>query len=367
MKRQKRSKKKMVIIVVTAVVLCAALAVGAFSVYGNIQMKKLPGLSFADCMEYTNGGDTGAVITVGILKDGQMSYKVYGEDGKELPAELHTYEIGSITKTLTAALINKAIGEGKISLDGTIDEYLDLPEGNNYPSIKELLTHTSGYKSYYLDGQMIRNTLTGRNSFYGVGRDKVLSKAASLSMDKDSHGFEYSNFGFAVLGLVLEAVYDEDYTTLLNDFVQNELGMKHTHISDMNGDLGNYWEWIADDAYIPAGAVTSDIEDMLLYAQLQLDGDERFLNCHKSLKKVNASDGRNAALGIRIDEVGMSWIIDDETGIIWHNGGTGHYNSYLGFDKENGTAVVILSNLGPSYRIPATVLGVKLMNELADG
>ena len=355
-----------VITVISAVVLCAALAVGAFSVYGNIQMKKLPGLSFADCMEYTNGGNTGAVITVGIIKDGQMSYKVYGEDGKELPAVLHTYEIGSITKTMTAALITRAIGEGKISLDATIDEYLDLPEGNNYPSIKELLTHTSGYKGYYLDGQMIPNTLRGWNSFYGIGKDKVLEKAGKLSMDKESYGFDYSNFGFAVLGLVLESVYGEDYTALLNDFAQNELGMKNTRISDQNGDLGNYWDWDADDAYISAGAVTSDIEDMLKYAQMQLDGDERFANCHRSLKAVNASDGRNTSLGIHIDEVGMSWIIDSETGVVWHNGGTGHYNSYLGFNKDSGTAVVILSNLSPSYRIPATVLGVKLMKELAD-
>ena len=43
-------------------------------------------------------------------KDGQASYKVYGENGKEL----HTYEVGSLTKTYTAVLINKAINEEKI-------------------------------------------------------------------------------------------------------------------------------------------------------------------------------------------------------------------------------------------------------------
>ena len=50
--------------------------------------------------------------------------------------------------------------------------------------------------------------------------------------------------------------------------------------------------------------------------------------------------------------------------IIWHNGGTGNYNSYLGFNPETGTAVVVLSNLVPNYRVPATVLGVKLLLEL---
>lgn len=60
----------------------------------------------------------------------------------------------------------------------------------------------------------------------------------------------------------------------------------------------------------------------------------------------------------------MAWILDRERGVIWHNGGTGGYNSYLGFSPETGTAVVALSNLPPSYRIPATVLGVKLLAEL---
>ena len=57
-------------------------------------------------------------------------------------------------------------------------------------------------------------------------------------------------------------------------------------------------------------------------------------------------------------------IIDKENGFIWHNGGTGHYNSYLGFSPETETAVVILSNLSPNDRIPATVLGIKLLQEL---
>ncbi len=65
-----------------------------------------------------------------------------------------------------------------------------------------------------------------------------------------------------------------------------------------------------------------------------------------------------------MDEIGMAWIIDNKNGIIWHNGGTGDYNSYIGFQPKTKTAVVVLSNLPPNYRIPATVLGVKLLLEL---
>lgn len=72
----------------------------------------------------------------------------------------------------------------------------------------------------------------------------------------------------------------------------------------------------------------------------------------------------NKAKSLDMDEIGMAWIIDNENGFIWHNGGTGHYNSYLGFCPETGTAAVVLSNLSPNDRIPATVLGIKKLQEL---
>ena len=42
--------------------------------------------------------------------------------------------------------------------------------------------------------------------------------------------------------------------------------------------------------------------------------------------------------------MGLGWIIDPETGYLWHNGGTSSYTCFLGIDKEHGTVVVILSN-----------------------
>lgn len=355
--------KKKTIIGLVSIVLCVALVVCGFAIYGGQQMSKLPELTFNEALAYTTKNNPDAVITVGIIKDGQMSYKVYGKNGEELPAELHTYEIGSLTKTFTAALINKAVTEGRINLDSTIDNYLSLSDGNKYPTVKELLTHTSGYKGYYFESPMIFNFLVGRNDFYGITKEMVLTQTSKLNMDKESYGFNYSNFGYAVLGLVLESVYDTDYAMLVNDFVQNELGLKNTKISTEGGDLGNYWDWKETDAYLSAGAITSDISDMLKYAQMQLENNPYFAECHKSLATLNATPDSNKVLNIRVDEIGMSWIIDSENGIIWHNGGTGDYNSYLGFNIETGTAVVVLSNLSPNYRVPATALGVKLLME----
>ena len=359
-----RKKKKKVIQLIIAIVIGLVFGIFGFQLYSKHQMRKIPALSFQEALEYTTKENEDAIITVGIIKDGLASYTVYGENGKELPSELHTYEIGSLTKTFTAAMISKAIQEDKIDINDTIDQYISLPGRNTYPTIEELLTHTSGYKPYYFESRMISNFLKGRNDFYGITMDMVLNKAADLDVSGEEYSFKYSNYGYAILGFVLEEIYQKDYTTLMNQYIQDDLQLKHTKISDGSGDLGNYWDWKENDAYLSAGGITSDISDMLAYAQMQLDADNYIATCHESRKVIDASTEEYKMMEINLDEIGMSWIIDKENNIVWHNGGTDHYNSYLGFNPEMGTAVVILSNLSSNYRIPATVLGVKLLKSL---
>ena len=361
--RDRKKKRKMVLIAVVAIMICGALLFIALSVYGKHQMSKIAGLSFQEALEYTTKNNAEAVITVGIIKNGNASYTVYGENGKELPKELHTYEIGSLTKTFTAAMVSKGVQEGKMDIDATIDQYLSLPAGNAYPTVAELLTHTSGYKSHYIESPMISNFFTGKNSFLGVSKAMVVDRAGKLSVPNEDYPFNYSNYGYAVLGLILEKVYGDDYAALVGRFVK-ELNLSHTQLSAQDGDLGRYWDWNEGDAYLSAGGLTSDINDMLIYAQTQLDEVGYFADCHKELKKINAASEQYKAMGINMDAIGMAWIIDSENGVVWHNGGTGNYNSYLGFNAAKNVAVIVLSNLAPSCRIPATVLGVKLLNEL---
>ena len=357
-------KRKNIVIVIVS---CLSLLLIAFLVYvfiGISQMKKVPSLSFKDALEYTTKDNKEALITVGIIKDGKTEYRVYGENGKKVENNEYTYEIGSITKTLTALMLKKGEMEGKLNLEDSIDKFLSLPEGDNYPKIIDLLTHTSGYKPYYFETPMIKNFFKGRNDFYGINGEMVKERIGKINLNKESYGFSYSNFGFAVLGLVLESIYGESWKTLADDFLLNELGLENTHVSVGKGELGHNWQWREDDAYLSAGAVTSNISDMLKYAGYYLEEDELFRECQESVKTINASSSAYRTMGINMDQIGLSWIIDKENVIIWHNGGTGHYNSYIGFSKENNTAVVILSNLAPNYRIPATVLGLKLLMEL---
>lgn len=131
---------------------------------------------------------------------------------------------------------------------------------------------------------MISNFFKGRNDYYGISKDIIIKKAESLDMQKNSYGYKYSNFGYAVLGLVLESVYKSDCTTLLNDFVKTELNLNSTRISVQSGELGKYMAWKSDDAYIPAGALLSNINDMLSYAQMNLEKNPYLADTHTSLK-----------------------------------------------------------------------------------
>lgn len=360
----KKHKTNIMIACIALLLFVVILSGTALSLYAKNMMKKIPALSFDEALAYTLKDNEEALITVGIVQEGQHSFMVYGNNGEVLSSQSHTYEIGSLTKTFTAALIAKDVQEGRLALEDTIDMHLSLPKGTVYPTIAELLTHTSSYKPYYFEWPMVGNFLTRKNDFYGITKDMVKKKISSLHDSDTSHAFEYSNFGYAVLGLILEEIHDHTYAFLVDEFIQHELHLQNTRITDRQGDLSNYWDWNVDDAYLPAGGIVSNIDDMLEYAHMLLD-DERFsMMFSKPIKKINATSNRYEMLDIHMDFIGMAWIFDEQNDIIWHNGGTGHYNSYLGFDGESKTAVVILSNLSPDTRLPSTVLGVKLMKEL---
>ena len=364
MKNRKWGNKR-ILKVVLVVALLIAIGIGCYSIYGRYKINQLSDMTFEEMLAYTTKDNKDAIITVGTIQNDKMTYDVYGENGRKLSPLEHIYEIGSITKTFTTSLLCKAISEGRVTFNNQIDDYLNLPEKNYYPTISRLLTHTSGYKGYYFEKPMISNFLQNKNDFYGISEKILIERLEKISLKDSDYSFRYSNFGMATLGLVLEQLYNKDYTPLINDYISDDLGLKNTSISNESGDLKNYWDWSESDAYIPSGALLSNITDMMKYAELHMDENPEYLSiAHEILANVNVTTETYEKMGIRIDAVGAGWMIDNENNIIWHNGGTGNYNSYMGFDKGNQIGVIVLSNLPPNYRIPATVLGIEILTSL---
>ena len=181
--------------------------------------------------------------------------------------------------------------------------------------------------------------------------------------DKD-YNFNYSNFGVSTLGLVLEKVYDKNYNELLEELLK-QLDMNNTTIATGTGNLSGYWKWNENDGYIPAGAIISNIQDMSKYLETLITSDEDYvIRMQEALKEVNAKNDIYSMFDVNVDSVGMTWMIDNKNNIIWHNGSTTNFNSYIGFNREKKVGVVILSNISPQKDVNMTLIGNKIMHEL---
>ena len=181
--------------------------------------------------------------------------------------------------------------------------------------------------------------------------------------DKD-YNFNYSNFGVSTLGLVLEKVYDKNYNKLLEEYLE-QLNMNNTTIATGTGNLSGYWKWNENDGYIPSGAIISNIEDMSKYLETLITSEEEYvINVTEPLKDINIENEIYNMFDVNIDSVGMTWIVDNKNNVIWHNGSTTNFNSYIGFNRENKIGVVVLSNISSQKDINMTLIGNKIMHEL---
>ncbi|MDV4152282.1 serine hydrolase domain-containing protein [Clostridium sp. AL.422] len=352
-----------VILILLGIVILIGIIIFIYKIY---QLNQLGNMSSNDMIKYVTKDDDNTKISVAIIKDGEIDYKTYGKDGKQEDYTKYDYEIGSISKTFVSLILSKAISENKISITDSISKYLDIDKDKYYPTIERLITHTSGYKSYYFDKQMINNQFSEDNDFYGISKENILNSVKNIDLENKDYKFKYSNFGISVIGLVLEKVYNKDFVTLMNEFIVNDLNLENTKVATCNGNLKGYWNWKQDDGYIPAGAIISNIEDMAKYLDLYMASNTDYINnTSKEFKAINSNNFMYEKMNINMDKIGMAWIIDTKNNIIWHNGGTSNFNSYIAFNKKKKIGVVILSNISPSKKIPMTAIGAKIMTELS--
>ena len=286
----------------------------------------------------------GVKFSVGVLKDGKVEKYLFGENGQE-PFQKYYYEIGSITKTFTGLLVAKAIEENKIKLEDSISAYIpELENEKYYPTIKRLVTHTSGCNIEAFEDSD-DSVLLIDNPFLHVNRNKLLEDILSLQLENKDYPFKYSNFGSAVIGYVLENVYQTSFNNLITNLL-NELGLKETYginppynLSGIgpNGEQGGNWVWSEECAFNSAGYLVSTLDDMLKYAQIQIEGVPNYV------KNSHVSNALITEEGVR-QEIGLFWLVFPTLNLIFHNGGTGCFNAGLCINPKDKIAAVALSN-----------------------
>ena len=241
-------------------------------------------------------------LTIGYLTGNNSVIKIYNENGELDATKKYHYEIGSITKTFTVSLLSKYVFENKLSLNDSIQKYIEeLREDEYYPTLLRLATHSAGYSERLpLNKREYFNLILGLIS--GCGD---MSKNNPLTMDlnkmkmlleknklKDAdYSWGYSNFGIALIGKVLGIVSGRGYWDTMNEFVQNELGLSDTYLGTSNNNLHGYdrknndcgnWEWNKENLMSSAGAISSTADDLLKYAKINIDEEKPYLSlCHK--------------------------------------------------------------------------------------
>jgi serine-type D-Ala-D-Ala carboxypeptidase/endopeptidase len=317
---------------------------------------------------------TGACIAAAAIENGTTAAAYVCADAKsERPFDERTaFEIGSVSKTMTAALLAELIGRGDIALDDPLAKL--LPPGAIVPAfngrqitIGNIVTHTSGLPSFPW-------RIADFNNPYArlTETDLLGTLAATRLTHVPGSQWEYSNFAMMVLSYGLAKRSGTDFETLLRERLLSPLGMSDTYIAKRppnvrvaQGHLSNAtpagpWDFQVDMAGV--GGVRATLPDMVRYLEGQLGTRESQITpaLARTQQQVSSVGGHTT---------GMNWEILLSTAnianghtIVMHPGGTGGYSSFVAFDRASKRAVVLLSDTALTDLGGLRTLGLHLLD-----
>ena len=167
-----------------------------------------------------------------VVKDGQISYTAaYGDarlDPKTAATPAMRYSIGSISKQFTAAAILLLQEQGKLSLDDKVSKFVpDLTRANEV-TIRELLSHTSGYQDYWPQDYVMPMMLQP------VTARKIMDGWAKKPLDfEPGSKWQYSNTNYVIAGVIVEKVSGKPLLDFMQENIFTPLGMKSVASMDV--------------------------------------------------------------------------------------------------------------------------------------
>jgi len=163
--------------------------------------------------------------SVAVVKDGTLAYAhAYGNARLQPPtpatAEMR-YKIGSISKQFTATAILMLAEKGKLSLDDPVSRFVpDLTRANEV-TIRQLLSHTSGYQDYWPQDYVPPFMLTP------VTAEEILTRWARKPLDFDpGTQWQYSNTNYVIAGVIVEKASGMPLLRFLSSHIFEPLGMQ---------------------------------------------------------------------------------------------------------------------------------------------
>ncbi len=294
-------------------------------------------------------------VSLAVVRDGKVTFtKGYGfanlESMRRASPE-SVFQLASVTKQFTATAVMMLVEEGKIRLEEPIRTYLtDLPEAWGKVTVRNLLNHTSGIKSY-----------TDLPGFFDNGNQRrdytpnqIIDLVRNLPPDfEPGTQWHYNNTGYYLLGMLIEQVTGQKYDQFLTQRIFKPLGMAHTRLNNRydlvpERVIGYSWSgkaWVNAEFVSPtqpfsAGALLSTVLDMAKW--------DAALYTTKLLKAETLQQMWTPTIlksGEKQD-YGFGWIVSkvNKHRMVVHGGGIDGFNTYISRYPEDRLTVIVLTN-----------------------
>ncbi len=294
-------------------------------------------------------------ITIGLTVDGEEIFVNQGHYDRSkirMVDEHSIYQTASVSKIFAGIIINSLILEGKISQIESITTYLPA----NYPAdilsklqpitVRDLLHHRSGLPG---DSKILRKKRKGNQAFIYDYSDLDFEKDLSQMRLKSQPGeiFNYSNFGYALLGFLAENVTGKSYEQLIEQYVREPYGLRYspTNFLDKNKLVTAYrkdkrklviepWQM---GKLVPPSGLFSSASDLLILAKHQLTA----YNMGQSDPLILTNDTRPVHEG---SGVAYGYGFREYEGFYWHGGEMDGYAAMHAINPATNSAYVILSS-----------------------
>jgi D-alanyl-D-alanine carboxypeptidase len=137
------------------------------------------------------------------------------------------YSIGSISKQFTAAAILMLAEDGKLSLDDAVGKYIPgLTRGDDV-TIRQILSHTSGYQDYWPEDYVMTPMLTAEST------QQIIDTWGKKQLDfEPGTQWQYSNTNFVIAGRIVETITGHPLMEFITERIFHPLGMKSVWNSD---------------------------------------------------------------------------------------------------------------------------------------
>lgn len=299
------------------------------------------------------------------------------------PSPQTPFVIGSLTKSVTALGVMQLVEAGEVELDAPVKRYLTWFEvANTGDSATESLARDSAATEPADSGPSAQITVrhllqqtSGFSQVSGMRRlanfdtspDACENQARKLvpftPVRSPGVSYEYSNMNYNLLGLIIEAVSGEPYDDYIERNIFTPLDMRHSHTSKdeavEDGLAVGHRLWFGipkavpnlplPKGSLPSGQLISSAEDMARYLIAHLNGG-RFggsrLLSPGGIKELHRPGVDAGAMGIDMGEYAMGWFVEEtEHGrLLWHDGTTPDYFSYMALFPKKKAGMVLLCN-----------------------